>query len=505
MKFIKDFINYLKWLYSEDKEGNKVPVIWPSDAIEYDDIEIYATYGKVIAVEYSIPKVNRKINSNTLRMEMFFCEDMKFIMLNDGRVIVGVKDDRSFQFVKKEYGIFGLEPYIFKNIDDINLGSIVRFYKERETIELIQSIDERRINFGDHLRLYDTNKENLIKWASKFGGVQQKNYFYTLGFVPIENIFNQYMLNRIDGYTVNFVTVNGIKKLNEIENLSKYKYSDYYAKISRMSEYTELGNEIKHHIERERNLRKKQSEISELFLKISRAESGFNSLSMMKYYGNDVKDAKDRVLLAIADYVNLYIFNELHDVYGSVEEFIRRHTAESAFAYVSEHVTVSQTFENLMYFAELNTEYYELLLDVEKGMSEFYDTVNSLTSLLEDDTEQLKKLDRVIDLGKVVGDDTLKIVENVTDENTGEGVAFREFVTSVKQDKDLMRNAMIEDLVKVYELSVEQGNGFRLGEIELYMRKLVDAERAKNSETNKFSEVEKLINETLDTLKFYNI
>lgn len=226
---------------------------------------------------------------------------------------------------------------------------------------------------------------------------------------------------------------------------------------------------------------------------------------MMKYYGNDVTDAKDRVLLAIADYVNLYMFNELHDVYGSAEEFIRKHTAESAFEYVSEHVTVSQTFENLMYFAELNTEYYALLLDVEKGLAEFSDNVNSLTTILEEDTEQLKKLDRVIDLSNVVGDVTLKIVENVTDENRGEGLAFREFVTSVKQDKDLMRNVMIEDLVKVYELSVAQGNGFRLGEIESYLRKLVDAERSKESETNKFSEVEKSINETLDTLKFYNI
>lgn len=505
MKFIKDFINYLKWLYSEDKGGNKVPVIWTSDAIEYDDIEDGGVYGKVIAVESSMPKVNRKVNINTIRMELFFCEDMKFIMLNDGRVIVGVKDDRSFQFVKKEYGIFGLEPYIFKNIEDINLGSLVRFYKEGETIVLLKSKDEGIIDFGDHLRIYDTNKENLIKWASKFGGVQQKNYFYTLGFVHIENIFNQYMLNRIDGYTVNFVTENGIKKLNEIENLSKYKYSDYYAKISRMSEYTELGKNIKHHIERERNLSKKKSEISDVFLKISRGESGFNSLSIMKYYGNDVIDAKDRVLLAIADYVNVYMFNELHDVYGSVEEFIRKHTAESAFEYVSEHVTVSQTFENLMYFAELNTEYYDLLLDVEKGLSEFTDTVNSLTSLLEEDTEQLKKLDRVIDLNKVVWDDTLKIVENVPDDIPGEGVAFRAFVNSVKQDKDLMRNAMIEDLVKVYELSVEQGSGFRLGEIESYLRKLVNAERAKKSETNKFSEVEKSINETLDTLKFYNI
>lgn len=505
MKFIKDFIKYFKWLYSEDKEDTKVPVIWTYDAIEYDAIEDGGVYGKVIAVESSTPKVNRNINNNTLRMEMFFCEEMKFIMLNDGQVIVGVKDDRSYNFVKKVYGIFGLKPYIFKNIDDINLGSIVRFYKERETIELIQSKYERKINFADNLKIYDTNKESLIKWASEFGGIQQTNYFYTLGFVPIENIFNQYMLNRIDGYTVNFVTVNGIKKLNEIENLSKYKYSDYYAKNSRMLEYTVLGNEIKHHLDRERNLRKKQSKISDLFLKISRGESGFNSLSMMKYYGNDDIDAKGRVILAIADYVNVYMFNELHDVYGSVEEFIRKHTAESAFKYVSEHVTVSQTFENLMYFAELNTEYYDLLLDVEKGLVEFSDNVNSLTSLLEEDTEQLKKLDRVIDLNKVVGDDRLKIVENVTDENHGEGVSFREFVTSVKQDKDLMRNAMIEDLVKVYELSVEQGNGFRLGEIESYMRKLVDAERAKKSETNKFSEVEKSINETLDTLKFYNI
>ena len=505
MKFIKDFINYLKWLYSEDKGGNKVPVIWPSDVIEYDAIEDGGVYGKVIAVESSIPKVNRKVNVITIRMELFFCEDMKFIMLNDGRVIVGVKDDRSFQFVKKEYGIFGLEPYIFKNIDDINLGSIVRFYKESETIELLKSKDVGRIDFGDHLRIYDTNKESLIKWASRFGGIQTKDYFYTLGFVHIENIFNQYMLNRIDGYTVNFITENGIKKLNEIENLSKYKYSDYYAKISRMSEYTELGDRIKKQIDLESSIRKKKSTISDLLLKISRGESGFNSLSIMKYYGNDVTDAKDRVLLAIADYVNLYMFNELHDVYGSVEEFIRKHTAESAFEYVSKHVTVSQTFENLMYFAELNTEYYALLLDVEKGLSEFSDNVNLLTSLLEEDTEQLKKLDRVIDLNKFVEDDTLKIVENVTDENHGDGVSFREFVTSVKQDKDLMRNAMIEDLVKVYELSVEQGNGFRLGEIESYLRKLVDAERSKKSETNKFSEVEKSINETLDTLKFYNI
>ena len=498
MKFIKEFIQYFKWLCSD---GNKKLEIEMS--YELIDTNDNFVYGKVVAVEPSVSKVRGNDSPNTIHINMFMSEDMKFIILQDGRIIVGVKDDRSYEFVKDEYGIFGLEPIIL-NIDDINLGSIVCFDEELDIIILPTVSEGSRVDFGNHLKVYDENKKNLIKWAGMFGGVTDNDYFYTLGFVPIDHIFNKYLLNRIDDYTVSFFTENGIKKLNMIEKLRKSNHRDSYAKISRMLDYVELGNRIKEHHDRERGVRKKHDKIGDLFLKISRGEVGFNSLTMMKDYGNERVDADGRVVRAIAEYVSLYMFNEFYDQYGSVEEFVRNNNAESAFKYASENVSISQTFENLMYFSELNVEYYDDLLDVESGMSEFMEDVNSFISALEEDTDQLNQLDRMIDLNKVE-EVALSIVECSTEEIYVGDLAFKEFVNNVKNDKDLMRNAMIEDLVKVYELSIEQGNGFRLEEIESYMRKLVDVERDKRTVSDKFSEVEKSINETLDTLKFYNI